>query len=125
MHASMFGRGIALQPVLSSSKHDTKNFTDVTDIESVAVYNEEKDEVTVFAVNRDLEDDIELNADIATFEGYKVLEHITLTCDDLKAENGPDGEKVHPQTMEGTKVDGRNLTGILPKASWNVIRLGR
>ncbi len=38
-----YGRGIALQPVLTPpQKHDTIDFTDVTDIESIAVWNDER-----------------------------------------------------------------------------------
>ena len=42
LHASKYGRGIALQPVLTSTKHDTIDFTDVTDVESIAVWNDAK-----------------------------------------------------------------------------------
>ena len=125
LHASKYGRGIALQPVLSSSKHDTKDFTDVTDVDSVAVWNPEKDEVTIFAVNRDLKEDITLTCDIGNFEGYELLEHLVLECDDLKAVNSAAGEAVTPKQSDETKVDGRTVTSNLHKASWNVIRLGR
>ena len=54
MHASKYGRGIALQPVVSGTKHATAKHDEITDVESIAVYNEEKDEVTIFAVNRNL-----------------------------------------------------------------------
>ena len=47
-------------------------------MESVAVYNEEADEVTIFAVNRNLEEDVELSTDVRSFEGYRILEHIVL-----------------------------------------------
>ena len=125
LHASKYGRGIALQPVLSSSKHDTKDFTDVTDVDSVAVWNPEKDEVTIFAVNRDLKEDITLTCDIGNFEGYELLEHLVLECGDLKAVNSAAGEAVTPKQSDETKVDGRTVTSNLHKASWNVIRLGR
>jgi len=36
MHASKYGRGIVLQPVINSPLHDTSKHEDVTDIESVA-----------------------------------------------------------------------------------------
>lgn len=64
MHASKYGRGIALQPVLSSPKHPTKTHEEVTDIESVAVFHENSDEVVVFAVNRNLEEDVEFEIDL-------------------------------------------------------------
>lgn len=54
MHASKYGRGIVLKPILSSPRHDTKTHEDVTDIECVAVMNEEKEELTIFAVNRNI-----------------------------------------------------------------------
>lgn len=47
-------------------------------MESVAVYNEEKDEVTIFAVNRNLEEDVELTTDVRSFAGYRIKEHIVM-----------------------------------------------
>ena len=73
MHASKYGRGIALQPVVSGTKHATAKHDEITDVESIAVYNEEKDEVTIFAVNRNLEEDVELTTDVRSFEGYRAF----------------------------------------------------
>lgn len=123
LHASRYGRGIALQPVLTGSKHDTKDYTDVADIDSVAVWNEEQEEVTIFAVNRDLEDAIDFECDVRSFPGYRLLEHIVLTCDDLQATNGPAGERVAPVHAAGSKVENGVFTARLHAASWNVIRL--
>ncbi|MDF2801759.1 MAG: abfA [Anaerocolumna sp.] len=125
LHASKFGRGIALQPVLFSTKHDTKNYTDVSDIDSVAVYNEEADEVTIFAVNRDLEDSIEFSCDVKSFADYGLIEHIVLGGHDLKAVNSAILQNVEPKQSNATKVDNGALTTILENASWNVIRLGK
>ena len=94
-------------------------------MDSVAVWNPEKDEVTIFAVNRDLKEDITLTCDIGNFEGYELLEHLVLECGDLKAVNSAAGEAVTPKQSDKTKVDGRTVTSNLHKASWNVIRLGR
>ena len=126
LHASKYGRGIALNPALRSSKHDTKEFTDVDDVVTVAVWDDEKDEVTIFAVNRDLEEDIPLEADLRTFEGYRVLEHIVLENDDMLAVNTAGHQAVLPKavTDRDQLVDGI-LTSRLGKASWNVIRLGK
>ena len=59
------------------------------------------------------------------FEGYELLEHIVLKNDDLKAVNSAAKQKVAPEKLSGSAVDGRTVTACLPKASWNVIRLGR
>lgn len=125
MHASKYGRGVALQPVLSSPTHETTEHGAVTDIEAVAVYNEEKEEVTIFAVNRNLEEDVVLTTDVRSFEGYKVVEHIVMESDDLKVENAFGKENVKPQTTNQTTMDNGELTSMLHKASWNVIRLAK
>ncbi len=125
MHASRYGRGTALQPVIRTPEHDTKAYGPITDIESVAVYNEEKEEVTIFAVNRNLHEDVLLETDIRTFEGYEVLEHIVLEHDDLKAVNGYGMERVRPEQVSRSEADGGHVSSLLHKASWNVIRLGK
>lgn len=126
MHASKYGRGVALLPVMNSTKHATAKHDEITDVESVAVYNEEADEVAIFAVNRNLEEDVELATDVRSFEGYRILEHIVLENEDLKAVNGLVMEKVAPANADDrSKLDGGIVTSVLKKASWNVIRLGK
>ena len=126
LHASKYGRGIALNPALRSSKHDTVEFTDVTDVESVAVWDDEKDQVTIFAVNRNLEEDIVLEADLRSFEGYRPLEHIVLENGDMKAVNSVEHQVVLPKTVaDRDQLQDGILQSKLSKTSWNVIRLGR
>jgi alpha-N-arabinofuranosidase len=126
LHVSKYGRGVALTPVLNSTKHDTKDFSDVNDVESVAVWNEESSELTIFAVNRDLEDNIPFTCDVRDFEGYKVIEHIELRHDDLKVRNNADNENVTPVNIPTQGLGGDGLLTIdLKPASWNVIRLGK
>lgn len=125
MHASKYGRGTVLQPIINSPEHVTAKHDMITDIESVAVYNEEKDEVTIFAVNRNLEEDVEMVTDMRGMEGYSVKEHIVLENDDLKAVNGVGVERVKPAQTSQSTMDGGIMTSILHKASWNVIRLGK
>ena len=125
LHASKFGRGAALMPVVSSPKYDSRDFTDVPYLEAVAVMNEEHGELTVFAVNRHLEHPMMLDLDVKGFEGYRVSEHIVLENDDLKAVN----TVLNPGTVApAVKTDSISESGSLleirlEKASWNVIRL--
>ena len=126
LHASKYGRGIALNPALRSSKHDTKDFTDVTDVDAVAVWNDEQDQVTIFAVNRDLDQDIVLEADVKAFAGYRLLEHIVLEHGDMKAVNSAESQTVLPKTVgDRDQLQDGLLQSKLGKASWNVIRLGK
>lgn len=125
LHASKYGRGIALQSVISSPKHDTSDFTDVNDIESIAIYNKENEEVTIFAVNRNLNDDINLECDVRSFEDYKIIEHIVLENNDMKAINSVIKESVTPKKVDRSVLSEGIVTSQLGKASWNVIRLGK
>ena len=125
MHMSKYGRGVALQPVLSSSKHSTVDFDDVNDVESIAVWDEEKDELNIFAVNRDLKDSIPFNIDVRDFPGYKIIEQIELKHDDLKVRNSAASEAVSPVNVSTAKLSDGELAVDLKAASWNVIRLGK
>lgn len=123
LHMSKYGRGVALQPVLHSTKHDTMDFTDVTDIEAVAVWNEEKEEVTVFAVNRSVGDDISFECDLRSFSGYRFAEHIVLEHDDMKIANSAAGENVAPKSVtDRASFDSGLLNVKLNRTSWNVLR---
>jgi len=124
LHASLYGRGKALIPLIQSPRYDTKEYTDVPYLESIAIHNEEAGEVTVFAVNRHLESAMPLEVDLRSFGSVRVLEHIVLEHDDLKATNtAANPNNVKPHNGGNASADGSKLTALLPRASWNVIRL--
>jgi len=123
MHASIYGRGIALNPIISSPKYDSKDFTDVPMLEAAAVYNEEQEQLTIFAVNRDTDDALEFSCDIRNFENYQVVEHIVLENADIKETNSARAQAVAPHANGNAKISDSAVSGILPKLSWNVIRL--
>ena len=124
LHASQYGRGVALDTALRSSRHDTMDFTDVTDVESAAVWNDEGEELTVFAVNRDLSESITLETDLRSFPGYRLTEHIVLEHPDFFAVNSAENQAVTPKTVtDRDQQDNGLLKSRLAPASWNVIRL--
>ncbi len=124
LHASRFGRGVALNTALRSSRHDTRDFGGVTDVESAAVWNDEKDEVTIFAVNRNLEEAVSLETDLRGFPGYRLEEHIVLEHGDFKAVNSSRAQTVAPKSvLARDALESGILTSRLTPASWNVIRL--
>ena len=125
LHASRYGRGTALTPVISSTCHDTSRHGEVTDIDAAAVYNEEKEEITIFAVNRCAGQDIPFEADLNSFEGYRVIEYLAMENDDMKAVNSLTGEKVTPYSKKEYQMEDGIFTTIMKSCSWNVIRLGK
>ncbi|WP_282940658.1 alpha-N-arabinofuranosidase [Paenibacillus sp. RC67] len=126
MHTSVYGRGVALNPIVSSPKYDSKDFTDVPYLESTAVYNEEKDELVIFAVNRHLSESLLLECDIRNFKDYQVVEHIVLEDNDVKARNTvTHTNRVAPHNRGNAQVKDGIIESLLPKFSWNVIRLAK
>jgi len=127
--ASIYGRGTVLRCPVTVDKYDSREFSEVPYLDAVAVYNGEKEEVTIFAVNRNLNEPIILDAEIAGFGNMKPVEHRILRNDDLNAVNSIKEEKVKPVIQQGgaieNKADSLLLTAELPAASWNVIRLAK
>lgn len=121
MHASKFGRGTALQPVIRCDTYDCKKLKNVPYIESIGVYDDNS--LTVFAVNRSLEKEINFEIDLRDFNEYEAAEHIVLEHDDLKAVNTKENPfNCVPTTKPLNKKENDSLEVTLSKHSWNVIR---
>jgi alpha-N-arabinofuranosidase len=123
MHASLYGRGTVLRCPVKCGQYDSKEYAGIPWLETVAVHNEEKDELTIFAVNRSLDETMVLEAGIFGYEDYIFEEHIALHNSDLMAVNSAKGETVMPEKQSGAKLEGASLSARMVPASWNVIRL--
>lgn len=124
MQASTLGNGTVLNTIVKSPVYESRH-GDAPYLDCVVIHNEEKEELVVFAVNKDLSEDMELTCDLGQFADYRVKEHTVLHHEDLKAVNTQE----HPDTVTPTKdgssaVDRRILTAQLKHQSWNVIVLG-
>ena len=124
MHASTMGRGRVLHTVVQSPTYACKVSDCAPYLDSVVVENEEEQTLTVFAVNKSLDEDMELACDLRQFADYGVERHIVLTHTDLKAVNTEsDPFRVAPAEGGVSKNDKGDFHAILGARSWNVIRL--
>ena len=112
-HALKYGRGIALDVCCNCDTYSAGEHNAVPYVESTAVYNDETGEITLFAVNRSLDESISLETDLSG----EFIEHIVVTGNDVKDINTADEEKVYP-----TKSEKQGSAFVLPPHSWNVIR---
>ncbi len=125
-HASRFGRGRAFDLHIKSPVYHDDQFDAVPYVEGIATVSDDKQTITIFAVNRNLKEAINIEGDCRDYADYRVLEHITLTSDDLKAQNTAENpDRVVPESNGNADLSDGKLSATLPKASWNVIRLGR
>lgn len=123
LHASLYGRGTVLHTAADCLRYDSKTFTDVPYLESVSIYNQEKGEVTIFAVNRSTDSELVLSTTLEGFSQVNLIEHITLNHPDLQIVNGPGADNIRPRKVSGAVVEGKTVTAALPPVSWNVLRL--
>lgn len=123
MHASLYGRGNALVPLIDSPKYDTKEITDIPYLEAIAVHNEENNEITVFAVNRSLKDDLNVQLDLRSFGQVTLIEHQVLEHENLKEKNTANSQAVKPKQSGNSHMADQGLEAKLTPASWNMLRL--
>lgn len=122
-YTSVYGRGIALNAIVDSPKYDSSDFSDVPYLDEAVIFNEEKEELVIFATNRHLQNKLVVDVDIRSFEDYELVEHIVLEHDNPKAVNLLHDQQVQPHTNGESYLDNDKLVAVLPKMSWNMIRL--
>ncbi len=124
MHASVYGRGTVLNTLVQAPSYESKTYGEVAVLDSVCIWNEEDGELTIFAVNKDLNEDLEVSCDLRQFSDYSVVEHIVLTDDDMKAVNTEsDPNCVAPVQSGASRMENGRFTTVFGKHSWNVVRL--
>jgi alpha-N-arabinofuranosidase len=127
MHASRFGRGVAMNLGMNSPTYPDAEFGEVPYLEAVGVVNEVAKEVTLFLVNRHLTDKVRLKVDVRGYPDYIVREHLLFASPDVKTSNGANSggkeQCTRPRPKGDAFKENGTLYATLPKLSWNVIRL--
>jgi alpha-N-arabinofuranosidase len=131
-----YGQGISLMPVIdgpvhpveqikTDSWHEHPAYDQVQDIEGAAVFNEEKNELSVFFINKNQSADLPVELDLRAFEGYKLLGHTEMYTADLAAANTWESQEIiKPVPVASTKLEGGRVSAAAQALSWNCIRIG-
>ena len=123
--ASLYGRGTALNVAVDAPTYDCEVEHDVCYLDVAAVNNTDG-MVTVFILNRHLDEAMELDMALLGFEGLTLDKHLTMGGEgrDLREANTADApDRVAPRDGKGLGVEGGRLNGSLPPLSYHVIRL--
>jgi alpha-N-arabinofuranosidase len=132
--ASNFGRGQVLRAKVSSDTYaaiyqDPRGAIEhPIDLPAVPFLKfaaiDTGDGVTVFALNRDLEQPMRLDVAIQGFGSMQLVEALSLHDGDLEAVNSSEHpDRVQPLVLNDVKISGEQLQATLPPASWSMIRL--
>jgi alpha-N-arabinofuranosidase len=134
-HMSRFGRGTVLRTLVESDTYDS-SYYDPRDVQEltfpvpdvpylkVAAVAGEGGSLSLFLLNRDLKQEIEVSVEARSFGHLVVSQAIELRHDDLQATNTKDApERVKPAPLQDGTIDAGRLRVRLKPASWNVIHL--
>ncbi len=127
-----YASGTSLQAVTECETYDVdgyaiddmnqyRGFENVDYVQTAAAVNEAGDEMSVFVLNADWEEEQELTLDARGFEGWSFAGHQTLFADSPDAENTWENPNaIVPEKVTGTKCEKGTVKAVLPKLSWNV-----
>ena len=119
---SKWARGNAIRPIVECDKYDCKEFTDVPYLETIASYDEENEEIAVFAVNRSMDEKMQLDISLLGFEGYKTVAFESMDGYGVYEENTFGSEKVNMHANALPEENDKGVTAELMPLSFNVIR---
>ena len=116
--------GVVLRVEPDGPAIETVRYGTVPALAATAVWHEERGELGVFAVNRNMRESLELEVALRDLERLAVREHTVLTGPDPGAMNTKEQpEQVRPRALEGARVERARLRVTLPPLSWNLVRL--
>ncbi len=118
MFASLNGNGTVLNAIKECDSYVTTDKLNVPYLETSVIHNAENGEIVVFAVNRSLEEEMELSLSFEGFDSAKLISHTEIFADDLKIVNTKDQQNVYP--VEREIVEDAEV--VLKKHSWNMLK---
>jgi len=123
MHAANYGVGTVLTPLVDSPTYGCEKFENVPYLDSLAIYNGEKSEVVIFAVNRSQDEAIDYTIELQGFEPKSISEFSEMSGFDVKRANTKADASVKPSDSKDAKIEGGTLQAALKPLSWNMIRV--
>ena len=89
-----------------------------------AVHDDKAGTLTLFALNRSLNEELPLTLSAGGFGKLAVKQALQLVDTDLKAVNTKDDpERVKPRPITAVRVEHERVEATLAPASWNVIQM--
>lgn len=122
---SRLARGSVLAGRVDAPTSATAGYGDVPIVDAVATHDADTGAVAVFAVNRSVDESVELTIDLSSTGSTRIIAASTLADDDLTAANTldrPDRVGLQPNST-GSLRDGV-MAITLPPVSWTAVELG-
>lgn len=122
LHASSYGRGTSIACQIACDCYSTAEYTAVPYMDAAAVCHEDGG-LTIFCINRSLNEDIDAVFDLRSFCELELNEHIVYHHDDVLASNTEaEPDRVVPGSKPVSVFQNNQGVVKLPALSWNVLR---
>jgi len=131
-YTSKYGRGEVLQQVTDCPTYDADVaqhqgcevfLKGIPYLASTVIHNADRGELVILAVNRNLNEPMELMLNVAGLSLGSVVEALEIANPDLGAVNSADVEAVKPARHDRISLSKSSLRAELAAASWNMIRV--
>jgi alpha-N-arabinofuranosidase len=123
LYTSQNGRGTALKPQIDAPAYNCAAGDDISYIDCAAVLNKAEDDLVLFIVNKNLDEDIFCETGVSGCECETVAEWVTLAGYAAGDVNTADQAPVQPRNLAGAEITSGRISFTLPKASWNMLRV--
>jgi alpha-L-arabinofuranosidase len=123
-YASRYGRGTALRAVVDVPRYDAAAASDVPYLDLAAVLGPDGHALTLFVINRNPNEAMDLTVSLQGFTSAALVEHIEIAGHELEASNTLSNmERVKPAAGKGAAVEDGVLRAKLPRLSYTMLRL--
>ena len=120
-YTSIHGRGTALKVNMECPRYDCRQYTDVTALDAVAVLNEGGDTVTLFVLNRSMEEDIALSCDLRSVKAESCICHTALEGYGYEEANSAlEPDRVVPSHKPTDILENGRMEAVIPRSSWHM-----
>jgi alpha-N-arabinofuranosidase len=117
-------KGTVLRTEIKAPTYDTERYGEAPVVDVAATYDDTRNELVLFVVNRHPTEPVTFTASLRAFPGVMLDEATVLADDDWRAANTrEEPDRVAPRRHPDAAVADDTLRTVLPPVSWNVFRL--
>lgn len=118
-----YARGVVLNSCVTGPGYDCEGIGTVLYLDTVVVWNREREEIVFFAVNRSEEECLKAEVKLKGFVPRKIRSFIRLYAKDKKMTNRHNHGAVVPEEAAGGVIEGECCTVEILPLSFNMVRI--
>ncbi len=123
LYASQYGRGNSLRVSVESPTYACAAGDDIPYVDCAATLSNDEDEIVLFLVNRNLENEQDCQIILSGPGSFSVSDCVSLCGFAVDSVNSLAHSSVFPKQNNDYSCSGHLITVTLPKVSWNMVRI--